>query len=220
MLGRLLFVAGIATTAALKFSNYNYGDQNYLKVELEDGTLQCPSGSKLAVQYNLASLLIPGVSPLAYRKEAGSNTTQVWNDPAGPSFALPEWWARNQEPGRAAYRLRNESDHLLATGLFIPELELNGEFWSATNSTSEAETTRKKRAGFSSPSDCTAGSRPSETDVHDPQNGAIADLEEVQKLLAGLENTGDNYEDYTDDVVILFDKCTFGAYIGNITGYK
>ena len=219
-MGRLLLVVGIVGASSLKFSNYQFDGQNYLKVEVDDGSLKCPKTGKLAAQYNLGSVLIPGVSPLAYREkeENVDEWPYVWNDPATSTSALPKWWQRNQDPGRAQYRLRSETDSILATGLFIPEMELDGEYWSATSSKNESGDTAKNRGdGFAGISDCIAGKRPTEADIEDGVY-AIADLEHVQSYIASLWDTGGWYERPYDDRVVAFDICF--AFIGNITGYK
>lgn len=221
MLKALLHVAGIATAAALSFSNYEHDNKNYIRVDDADSPLQCRKDSPLTVQYNLGSILVPGVSPLAY--ENGT-----WNNPAAavPGQALPEWWAINQEPaGRAAYRLRNEEDSLLATGLFIPEVEPLGDFWSSTNPDREDDNVKSNRANFNLPPACVVGKRPTEEELQNNPTLGVADLDEMQKFLADLGATGSYFEYdtraliYTDVACADTDFKEF-APIGNLTGYK
>ena len=114
-----------------------------VRVTDDEGTQQgCPAGDAQTLwpQYNLASVLVPGLSPLAYANRTGAdggyNPDVDWRDPLfsaldSGSNGLPEWWndlGGGATSGPRAYRLRptddddGPEDSLLATGLFIPEV--------------------------------------------------------------------------------------------------
>lgn len=138
-------VCGIAAAGAepgVTFTGYTSpaGD-SYIEVVVTDENNvahTCPRGESATLwpQYNLASVLVPGLSPLAYNKSAPGgpyDPDNSWLDPLAiaedpASNGLPNWW--NSRPGSGrAYRLRPTGgdddgpvDSLLFTGLFIPEV--------------------------------------------------------------------------------------------------
>lgn len=144
-------VCGIAAAGAepgVRFAGYTSpaGD-SYIEVVVTDENNvvhTCPRGESATLwpQYNLASVLVPGLSPLAYANRTGAdgeyNPDVDWLDPLvsalSGSNGLPEWWNKlgggGTTTGPRAYRLRptdNDDgpvDSLLATGLFIPEVVL------------------------------------------------------------------------------------------------
>ena len=81
-------------------------DGSFIEVRVTDdeGTQQgCPAGDAQTLwpQYNLASVLVPGLSPLAYANRTGAdggyNPDVDWRDPLfsaldSGSNGLPEWW--------------------------------------------------------------------------------------------------------------------------------
>ena len=149
-------VCGNAVEPGVKFKGYMAAGQSYIEVEVtgDDGTVHtCRPGdsARLWPQYNLASVLVPGLSPLAYGNTTDGeyNPDANWLDPLATaenqnSNGLPDWWNERSKPqsqggGGRAYRLRPPADgsdgpvdSLLATGLFIPEVELDGDFWWPT----------------------------------------------------------------------------------------
>ncbi|MGB0550877.1 MAG: hypothetical protein ACPGR8_17280 [Limisphaerales bacterium] len=150
-------LVGCATAlAGLTFTNEIYtdpvsGEKSYIiKVagDADNPPLTCPSDSKLRSQYNLGSIYIPGVSPLAYQNVSGQFPYCEVKNAEGHCFTymapevsmgseLPDWWRAGglaedtpDEVRRSnQYKLIKQDDHLLLTGMFIPELELNGRYW-------------------------------------------------------------------------------------------
>lgn len=140
-------VCGIAAGVepGVKLVGYTSPDgDSYIEVVVtgeDDVVHTCPrtERAKLWPQYNLASVLVPGLSPLAYNKptpDGKYDPDTSWLDPLATAEnpmtnGLPDWWNdRSSSPlsGRA-YRLRPTGDDndgpvdsLLFTGLFIPEV--------------------------------------------------------------------------------------------------
>lgn len=151
-------VCGIAgAEGGVSFKGYTAaGGESYIEVVVtgDDGARRgCPAdkAEQLWPQYNLASVLVPGLSPLAYNfgDDGAYDPEASWLDPldsarSQTSNGLPEWWNKLSKPqgeggGARAYRLRPAADGsdgpvdpLLATGLFIPEVEPDGNFWWPT----------------------------------------------------------------------------------------
>jgi hypothetical protein len=138
-------VCGIAAAGAepgVRFAGYTSAGDSYIEVKVtdENNVVQtCPRSEQTTLwpQYNLASVLVPGLSPLAYNKSDGTyDPDKSWLDPLAialdpTSNGLPDWWndlSPSSASGRA-YRLRPTGDDndgpvdsLLYTGLFIPEV--------------------------------------------------------------------------------------------------
>lgn len=259
-------VCGIAAEAGVKFKGYTAAGESYIEVLVtgDDGTPQtCPSGDAgtLWPQYNLASVLVPGLSPLAYENntDGAYDPEANWLDPLATaanqgSNGLPEWWNKRGGNGRA-YRLRPAAadgsdgplDSLLATGLFIPEVELDGDFWWPT--TKNGQKDQFNNDGYYEPASVNTNRVDAKTDTvcrsHprptvEPRGGfdkVFADLEVVQDVL--LRNVDaapdhDNIFEQDNSTLVTVDsihECNvppagtdpqkpLTSTLGNLTGYK
>ena len=119
-------VGCVAALENLQFTETTFqsdGETKFLIKVTGDG-LTCGTADEdpiLKAQYNLGSIFIPGVSPLAYQKENGSQTFQYAAPGGSNQNELPEWW-QNRDPEKNLYRLINEDDSPLLSGMFIPEV--------------------------------------------------------------------------------------------------
>lgn len=227
-------LVGCATAlAGLGFTNEIYTDpitkkKSYIiKVTDADNPLTCPTGSKLGPQYNLGSIYVPGVSPLAYQNVSGQHIYCDAKNAEGHCFTymapeasmgteLPGWWRARElaedtpeEVKRSnQYKLIKSDDHLLLTGMFIPELELNGRYWwydeSADNKRPTFEEARRDAS----------------------QNAKVADLDLLMAELAA-KFSDKNYESdpisklpKVDHFTSTSDVGVSDNHLGNLTGYK
>ena len=124
-------VLGCAALGKLLYKTYEVPgniqtDTKFLIEVFDDaGDLSCADSGELRAQYNLASILVPGTSPLAYEKQQSSgkfefteaHTLAESND----HRVLPTWWQTDP-----SYKLIQDSDSPLLTGMFIPEIRMNG----------------------------------------------------------------------------------------------
>ena len=256
-------VCGIAAEAGVVFKGYTAPTgESYIEVAVtgDDGTPHtCPSGDAgtLWPQYNLASVLVPGLSPLAYENNTDGvyNPDANWLDPLATaanqdSNGLPEWWNKRGGNGRA-YRLRPAAadgpvDSLLATGLFIPEVELDGDFWWPTTKNGqkadvnddryEPASVNNHRVDAKTDTVCRSHPRPA-VDTPGDFDKVFADLEVVQDVL--LRNVDaapdhDNIFEQDNATLITVDssaECNvppgdadqqepLTSTLGNLTGYK
>ena len=163
---------------------------------------------------------LAGTSPLAYQPT--TRTRYEYNHPE-VNDNLPEWWLAETE---SKYRIRQPGESIIRTGLFIPELEPDGQSFSSTKIDDSESTVG-------------TGSAPTEGSVQDRSkympkfkycrvgkrsDSSLADLELVAQSYVYEDANQPEENDFNFQ---FFDQdtndglCGGGpVVVGNITGYK
>lgn len=117
----------VAVLGTLQFTGTKFeveGEPTKFLIKVTDDDLTCGSADEdqvLKAQYNLGSIFIPGVSPLAYHKVEGSQNFEYIEPGSSRTKELPEWW-KNQSTSNLYKLINSEKDSLVLTGMFIPEV--------------------------------------------------------------------------------------------------